>query len=90
MQIKTKDAIKVLMKFKYVTRDTGDTHAKFYHNGKMVLVTKISHGSGDMPCANEFRQQLKLNEDQMIDAIRCPFRYEDYVETLKQKRIIID
>ena len=38
--------------------------------------------------ADKFRTQLKLNEEQLRNAIRCPFRYEDYIRVLTEKGII--
>ncbi len=91
MNIKLREAERVLGKLGFVP--AGKKHHiiwQYYHNGKYVLKTRHSKGRGEMPgkVADKFRTQLKLNEKQMRDAIRCPFEQEDYIEVLIEKGLI--
>ncbi len=91
MNIKKREAIKVLEKLGFVPAGKSkDIIWKYYHNRKYVFATRHSKGKGDMPgkVADKFRTQLKLNEKQMRDAIRCPFEREDYVQVLIEKGFI--
>lgn len=91
MNIKKREAIKVLGKLGFVPAGKSkDIIWKYYHHGKYVLGTRHSKGTGDMPgkIADKFRIQLKLNETQMRDAIRCPFEQEDYIDVLTKKGLI--
>lgn len=91
MNIKKREAIKVLEKLGFVPAGKSkDIIWKYYHHGKYVFATRHSKGTGDMPgkVADKFRTQLKLNETQMRDAIRCPFEQDDYVKVLIEKRFI--
>ncbi|GMR20529.1 MAG: hypothetical protein BMS9Abin36_1125 [Gammaproteobacteria bacterium] len=73
-------------------KETGDRHALFKYNGKLILRTKRSFGSkslnGNIP--HLIRQQLKLNEDQFADLINCPLALDDYISILKEKKFIED
>lgn len=83
MQLEKTQAIHVLSKLKFEIRSAKERFAKFYHEGKLILVTSVPQGKGDMYVSNQFRQQLKLSEDQLRDAIRCSFNYPDYVLHLR-------
>jgi hypothetical protein len=70
-----------------VIKDSRDRHAQFFEGGKLIIVTKRSHGSGklDGNIPHMIRQQMRLNEAQFADLIACPLRREDYVKILKEK-----
>lgn len=78
----------VIEKFGFSIRNARDKLAWFEHEGKTILHTKRSHARGDLPASNQIRQQLKLNEIQLKDAIACHFSLDDYIELLKEKGII--
>ncbi|MGH8278652.1 MAG: hypothetical protein ACRETQ_03685 [Gammaproteobacteria bacterium] len=67
-----------------------DRWARFYYEGKWILSTRRSWGSGklDGHVPDFIRQQMKLNEDQFRDLISCPLQLEGYVEILKSKGLI--
>jgi len=37
---------------------------------------------------NKFRAQLRLNQQQLRDAISCKLEFEEYIEMLQQKGLI--
>lgn len=90
MSLHTRDIDAAWDKLDMEITNTGDRHAKFYHDGKLVLTTKRSFGRGpiDGPVQHLLRQQLKLNEDQFKALIDCPLGLPEYVAILKEKRLI--
>lgn len=91
MNIKLREAKKVLEKLRFVpSGKSKDIIWKYYYKGKYILKTRYSKGRGDMPgkVADKFRTQLKLNEGQMREAIRCPFGQKDYIKVLTEKGLI--
>lgn len=70
--------------------ETGDRHAKFYHEGRLIITTKRSFGKGPIegPVQHLLRQQLKLNESQFRDLIACPLDREKYLEILRVKNLL--
>lgn len=83
MQLKRQEAMRILHKLRFEIRSTGERFAKFYFNGTLVLTTAVPKGKGDMYVSNQFRQQLKLAESQLLEAKRCPFGYDEYVAHLR-------
>jgi hypothetical protein len=67
---------------------TGDLHARPHVDGKLILKTKRSMGSGklDGDIPHFIRQQMELNEEQFARAIGCPLTREEYVQILKDKK----
>ena len=90
MSIRSRDFDRVIRKFDFQTRDSGDLLAWFEYDGKVVLRTKRSHTSGsrDLPFQHAIRQQMKLNEDELREAIRCTLSKDAYIELLKRKGFI--
>lgn len=84
MRLKRHDFESIVTKLRLVTRNSGDRHAWFEHEGKIVTRTKRSFGTGELP-TDLIRQQLKLNEEQLADLVGCTFGRADYVEVLRQK-----
>lgn len=88
MQLKKKQALNILDKLRFIVRKGPERFARFYYKDKLVLTTAVPKGQGDMYVTNQFRQQLKLNEDQLREATRCPFGYSQYVAHLRARNII--
>ena len=88
MQIKKREANSVLNKFKFEQRTGKEKVAQFRHKGKWILRTSVPKGRGDLRVSNQFRNQLRLNNDQLKDAIRCPFGYKEYIDHLQSLGII--
>ncbi len=68
-------------------KENRDRHALFYVDGKLVLRTKRSMGSGklDGKIPGFIRQQMKLDERQFADLINCPLTRDGYIEILRDK-----
>jgi hypothetical protein len=92
-QIKKREAEAVLKKLRL--EPAGRKHHPIYlfrYKGKTILKTRYSFGRGDMKghAGDNIRSQLHLNEQQMREAIACPFEYDDFVKLLKEKGLIPD
>lgn len=88
MSIKAKEFDRLVAKFGFRTRDSGDLLAWFEHEGRIVTRTRRSKGSGDLPMQHSIRQQLKLNEEQLRQAMGCHLIRDDYIEILRAKGLI--
>lgn len=85
------EAERLLKKFNFQL--TGTTHHRkwvLYYEGTRILSTYYSKGRGDMKTTaeNKFRAQLRLNQQQLRDAISCKLEFEHYIEMLQQKGMI--
>ncbi len=85
--MKTRQFETLVTKLQLQTRDTGDRHAFFVHEGKVITRTKRSHGHVDMP-DYWIRQQLKVNETQLAELIGCRLSRNDYIGILRSKGLI--
>lgn len=88
MSIKAKEFDRLVAKFGFRTRDSGDLLAWFEHEGRIVTRTRRSKGSSDLPMQHSIRQQLKLNEEQLRQAVSCHLTRDDYIEILRGKGLI--
>jgi hypothetical protein len=88
MQFKAKEFDFVVNKLKMEDKDTHHKIVWFIHDGKRILKTRRSQGSGDVPACNLIRQQLKVNEEQMRGLISCSFSLQNYIDLLKEKKVI--
>lgn len=88
MSIKAKEFDRLVAKFGFKIRDSGDLLAWFEFEGKIITRTRRSKGSGDLPMQHSIRQQLKLNEEQLRQAVSCHLSRDDYIEILRGKGLI--
>lgn len=88
MTIKAHEFDHLVSKLKLKTRDSGDLLAWFVYEGKIIARTKRSKGSGDLPMQHSIRQQLKLNEEQLREAIGCTLTRQDYINILRSKSLL--
>lgn len=89
MSIRARDFDLLVNKFGFQTRDTGDKQAWLEYEGQVVVRTKRSHTRGrDLPFQHSIRQQLKLNEDELRQALQCTLDRDGYVELLRRKGVI--
>ena len=88
MTIKAREFDNLVNKFGLRTRSGRDLLAWFEFDGKVVTRTRRSKGSGDLPMQHSIRQQLKLNERQLRQAIGCSLTREGYVEILRGKGLL--
>ena len=79
---------RIIGKLEMATRQGRDLLAWFEYDGKVITRTKRSKGSGDVPMQHSIRQQLKLNEDQLREAIGCSLTRDGYVEILREKGLL--
>jgi predicted RNA binding protein YcfA (HicA-like mRNA interferase family) len=66
----------------------GDHHYYlFYHDGKLITKTKLSHNEQDIGdgLISKMYKQCQLNKNQFFDLINCPLDKDEYIELLKQK-----
>ena len=86
--MKTHEFERIVTKLDLKTRDTGDRHAWFEHEGKVITKTKRSHGSGfDVP-DYFIRQQLKINHKQLSGLLKCTLYKSDYIAILRLKGLL--
>lgn len=90
MSLHVKDVDRAWAKLNMRVRDSKDKHAFFEHDGKVIIKTKRSLGSGSIegPVQYLIRQQMKLNETEFSDLISCPLNRDGYIDILKRKRLI--
>lgn len=88
MQLKVKQAEGI---YKKLGMEETKTHHKlgfFRYNGKVVIKTRLSHGSGDAKAIDKIRQDFRLNEDDFARLRDCPLDRDGYIEILKKKKLI--
>ncbi len=80
---------RLVRKFGFHTRNSGDLLAWLEVNGKVVVRTRRSKkSSGDLPMQHSIRQQMRLNDDQLREAISCTLDRDAYITLLREKGFI--
>ncbi|HED03204.1 MAG TPA: hypothetical protein ENI60_00300 [Candidatus Fraserbacteria bacterium] len=71
-------------------REGRDTLAFFHYEDQLVLWTKVPHQRGELKGKLPYyiRQQLKLTSTQFRQLIQCKIGRAEYIQILKDKRII--
>lgn len=73
-----------------VIEDKRDRYARLYFEGKLVVVTRRSLGTraldGNIP--HLIRQQMRLNEEQFENLIKCPLGRNEYIAILRDKKLL--
>ena len=87
-RLKAAEFDSVIKKFGFEVRKSGDRLAWLVYEGRTIVYTKRSEGRGDLPFSHQIRQQLKLNEDQMRDAVSCTLGRDGYLQILQDKRLL--
>lgn len=62
-------------------------YLEFFYEGKMILYTKLSHGSKkdlDNYLIKQMSSQCKLTKQQFADLVNCPLSEEAYIEILRK------
>lgn len=90
MSLKSKDVDKAWKKLGMVIKKSKDRHALLYVDGKMVIRTMRSHGSGqlDGQIPQFIMKQMKLDKAQFKDLIDCPLKREGYIQILIDKGVV--
>ena len=67
-----------------LTLRRGKRHVQplLFVNGKLILRTYRSRGSGEVSESNLIRQQMRLNDDRFGDVVKCLLRGRAYLEIL--------
>ena len=65
---------------------------EFYHGGKYILQTKISHGEKELESyhISMMRRQCRLDKKNFIDLANCPLSEKEYLEILRKNGVITD
>lgn len=73
-------------------KNKSDDHKylELFHNNKLVLYTKLSHGNEDIrnPLIRKMSFQCQLSKSEFIDLANCPLTKEKYFEILKEKDLL--
>ena len=88
MPITAREFDRVVRKFGFEVKVGDHIRAQLIIGGRAIVRTKRSHKSGDLPSHNEIRQQLRLNEAQLRDAIACPLDRDGYLNILRERGIL--
>lgn len=89
MTIRAAEFDRVIAKFGFETREGRDCLAWLKVEGKTVVYTKRSRQrAGDLPRHHEIRQQLRLTEAQLADAISCTLDRDGYLAILRGKGVL--
>jgi hypothetical protein len=88
--ITKQEALRVAQKLGLQERKGKEQFFKLVHNGMTILTTAVPKGRGPLRVADKFRNQLRLNREQLNGAIKCPFKESDYREHLIAIGVIRD
>jgi hypothetical protein len=72
------EALRIVEKLGFTARKGKELFFTYRHNGKLITTTAIPKGKGTLHVENDFRQQLRVNRDQLALAKKCPFGAEEY------------
>jgi hypothetical protein len=88
----TSDARRLLEKYHFQQRPTHHLMYALYHNEKLILMSRVSHGEKQIPphVIQEIRKQMKLNSRQFQDASSCALTREQYIAILRTKGLITE
>jgi hypothetical protein len=79
---------RLVTKLQLKVRDSRDRIAWFEYEGRVITRTKRSHGKGfDLPI-DLIRKQLKVSGKQLAGLIQCHLTLNDYINILREKRLI--
>ena len=78
----------LIRKFGFRTRRSGDLLAWLEIEGKIVVRTRRSNKSGDLPMHHSIRQQMRLSDDQLRKAIGCTLSRDSSIEVLREKGLL--
>ena len=88
MPLKAREFDAIVAKLGMTTRQSDHFHAWLEVDGRVVVRTRRSHGSGDLPASDLIRQQLKVNEQQLGGLIDCSMRRDEYIAHLRSRGIL--
>jgi len=74
-----------------LTKSDDHKYLELIHEGKLILYTKLSHGSKKDLGAYLIAQmagQCKLSKHDFMDLVNCPLSKDKYIEKLKDQELI--
>ena len=88
--MKKREVEKIFKKLDLKVRSTGHNYGWLIIGGNKISRVHYSHGKGDIPgsIVNRIRGQLKLSQKDFKELVACSLSYEDYINILKQKKLI--
>lgn len=66
-------------------------YLEYYSAGKLILYTKVSHGSKrdiDIGLIRQMAEQCKLNIKDFANLCNCPLSKDEYYEKLKSQKLL--
>ena len=88
MMITKQEAGKVVTKFGMKERRGKELFYKLVWDGRTILTTSIPKGKGPLQIRDKFRNQLCIDEEQLAQAVKCPFKEEHYIRHLRSIGLI--
>jgi hypothetical protein len=87
MQLKKRDIQKIFQKLELEVRSTDHIYGWLVIKGKKILRVHYSFGKGNIPAkiSEKIRSQLKLDQNNFKDLIKCPLSRGDYIKIIKEK-----
>jgi hypothetical protein len=88
--VKVAEVLRAFKKLKMEIREGRDTLAFFYCGPRLILWVKVPHKRGELKGRLPYyiRQQLRLDEEQFRQLIRCQLRRAEYVRILRTKGLV--
>jgi hypothetical protein len=85
-----KETHRNLLKKGFVNAPGDHKRLEYYYNDKLILHTKISHGTKEIGdyLIKQMYVQCQLSKGEFIDLAKCPLSKEEYFNILKDKGII--
>jgi hypothetical protein len=73
-----------------ITKSDDHKYIELFHENRLVLYTKISHGKKDIgdPIIKAMAFQCKLSKTELMNLATCPLSKEDYLKILKEKGLL--
>jgi hypothetical protein len=73
-----------------ISKSVDHKYLELFHNDKLVLYTKISHGNKDIGnhLIKQMSVQCHLDKDKFMDLSNCPLSKDDYFEILEKKGLL--
>lgn len=82
---------KNLLRKGFSAKEGDHKYLEFWYEKRLILQTKVSHGSKtdlDNYLIGQMSRQCKLNKNQFINLAKCPMSEEEYIELLKNQKLI--
>ncbi|HEX9650661.1 MAG TPA: hypothetical protein VGA21_08875 [Cyclobacteriaceae bacterium] len=87
----SKDTHRNLKKKGFIDSPGDHKRLEYYYNDKLILHTKISHGSKkdlDDYLIRQMSVQCQLDKMQFVDLAKCPLSKGEYLKILRKKKLL--